>query len=211
MPEQRRVGVHRVRPVDPREQRQVVARVGIEGRAGQRLALLGQPGVEATDLALAVGEGAAGAPGVEAVALLDVDRQHLVHPQPAADGADQEVRRGGDDQQAVAGLAVAFQAAQGVGVDARRYDPRDEILDGAGDLRRGAAGDGRQAEVHVVLHGQPALGIEFHEAAFLVQEGGLLDPAQFGHVAPPEGRAVAVDQGVVEVEEGKWHRRFLVR
>ena len=46
------------------------------------------------------------------------------------------MRRGGDDQQAVAGLAVAFQAAQGVGVDARRYDPRDEILDGAGDLRR---------------------------------------------------------------------------
>ncbi|MNG15291.1 hypothetical protein D3C84_991110 [compost metagenome] len=80
------------------------------------------------------------------------------------------MRRRGNDQEAVAVLAVVGQAVNGVGVDQRFYFPVYECIDCHGDLLRGATGHRGKREVHVLFHGQSALRVEGHQLILLADE-----------------------------------------
>ncbi|EJT85462.1 hypothetical protein PPS11_09385 [Pseudomonas putida S11] len=95
------------------QQRQIVARVGIESRAFQVLLLLVQPFQQPRDLPFAVGQHPVGLAGINPVHRLQFDRQVFVHPQPRRNRPDQVRTRRRNDQDAIPALAVLGNAAAG--------------------------------------------------------------------------------------------------
>ena len=79
---------------------------------------------------------------------LAVDGQDFLDAQAFADGADQEMCRGGDDQQAVAGRTVSGQAAHGVAVD----DRLDHVFDVPTQQLHRLAGPGGRRVLRVAAH-----------------------------------------------------------
>ncbi|MNJ62636.1 hypothetical protein D3C77_584850 [compost metagenome] len=96
-------------------------------------------------------------------------------------------------------------ATAGVAEDDRLdhlFDPRfNKVL----DLFQGTPGNRLQAEGHVVLHLQVALAVGLHQLVVAAQEVLAVDPAQPGHLLAPQRRAVAVDQGFVQIENCQCH------
>ncbi|MNH23158.1 hypothetical protein D3C79_830450 [compost metagenome] len=79
------------------------------------------------------------------------------------------------------------------------------------DLFQRTPGNRLQAEGHVVLHLQVAPAIGFHQFMVAAQEILAVDPAQPGHLLAPQRRAVAVDQGFVQIENCQCHALNLLR
>ncbi len=146
-----------------------------------------------------------GLAGINPVHRLQFDRQVLVHSQPRRNRPDQVRTRRRNDQDAIPTLAVLGNAAAGVAVDDRLdhlFDPRlHQVL----DLFQGTPGNRLQAEGHVLLHPQVALAIGLHQLMVAAQEVLAVDPAQPGHLLAPQRRAVAVDQGFVQIENCQCH------
>ncbi len=198
---------------DQLQQRQVVARVRIEPGVGQ-LAIVSFQQVEQTQyLAFAIGEGAEGAAGVVSVEHFEIDGEDFVDADPRRDRLDQVHPGCGDDQHPVVGAAVARQAGAGVAVDQRLDDLLDVGLHFPLDFLDAATDQRLQGVVHVQVHGQLAFGVLLHQFGVAADEG-FVDPAETRHALAPQAGAVAVDHGLVQVEDHQAHQatsRILLR
>ena len=101
------------------QQRQIVARVAVEGAAVQGAVVLGQPVLQAGDLAGLVARNVGGAPGVAAVSHFAFGGQQRIDAQARGNRRGNEAVGGGDDQQLVARRAVLGQQRLALGQDDR--------------------------------------------------------------------------------------------
>jgi hypothetical protein len=189
--------------VDALEQRQVVERVAVEPAlvVGKALAAPGQPLVHAADLALAEGGRAARLAREGAVGLLDVGGEEVPHAQLGGDrGGDEAVRRR-DDGGEVAGVAgdELARARQDDGPDLALHELRVPGV----ELGARPAGDGGELEVEELVDVERAVLVALVEPFVLRVVVARVQDALLDQELRPLVIAVAIEQRVVEVEEGE--------
>ena len=144
-------------------------------------------------------------PGIAAITRFAFGRQQHANPQAPGNRCGDEAVGGGDDHQLVAGLAMLAQQRLALGQNDRLDDPGHELGLPARQLGSlGARQDGLGEALvghHVELAGA-VVGVE-GIVACTVFDG--IDAAGLAEEFAPAVVAVAGQQGVVEVEEGKAH------
>ena len=189
------------------QERQVVAGIAVEINffvVGLALAAFGQPLVQAGYFTLLEAGRAYRAAGVVAFIIgFKADADDVFNAEFAGDGGDDEFVGGGNQQQGVTGITVA--------IDQHSGHLGDTWADALHKLavhfvQLGAAVFGQRAQ------DEGEIGIEI-EAAFAVVlverlvalHIGIAEDAFFVQEITPFAAGIAVDEGVVEVEDGEVH------